>query len=319
MEPQSIGSLEVSAIGLGTNMFGRKLGAEGAERVVGAAIDAGITFFDTADRYGGGGVSEQYLGQALRGRRDEVVIATKFGLEMDGDPTHAGGGKDWVPQACEDSLRRLGTDHLDLFYLHFPDPDTPLEETLLALGELVTAGKVREVGCSNYSSHLLREAVGAAQHDGAASYVAVQNEYSLVHREADETGVLDACRELRLAFVPYFPLASGLLTGKYGRDGSAPPDSRLAQMRPHRPHLDLSERNLALVEELRRFATDHGHTILDLAFAWLLAHDEIPTVIAGATSPEQVVANAAAASWRLSDADIDDVQVILAAHDLESG
>lgn len=310
-----IGSLEVSVVGLGCNNFGRKLDEQATAAVVHAALDAGITFFDTADIYGGT-KSEVFLGRALRKRRDEVVIATKFGMAV--DERRRGARPEYVRQAAEDSLRRLGTDRIDLYQLHQPDPNVPIAETLGALDELVRAGKVREIGCSNFSVARLREAEAAVR-PGAARFVSVQNEYSLLHREP-ERDVLPECERLGLAFLPYFPLANGLLTGKYRRGRPAPEGSRLAPRGPwlirllrrlrHR-YGSLSDRNLSIVESLIEFATAHGHTLVDLAVSWLLVQPTVASVIAGATSPEQVRMNAAAANWLLSRADLAEIDRLL--------
>jgi aryl-alcohol dehydrogenase-like predicted oxidoreductase len=298
-----IGSLAVSVVGLGCNNFGKRLDAAASSAVVHAALDAGITFFDTADIYGGTR-SEEYLGRALGARRDEVVIATKFGMRVDDE--RQGARPEYVRRAVEDSLRRLGTDRIDLYQLHRPDPTVPIADTLGALDELVRAGKVREIGCSNFSAEQLREAEAAVQ-PGAARFVSVQNEYSLLHREP-ERDVLAECERLGLAFLPYFPLASGLLTGKYRQGQPAPQGSRI-QAGWHAELL--TEENLTIVERLIDFASARGHTLLELAFSWLLAHPVVASVIAGATKPEQVAADAAAARWDLTDADLAELDSVV--------
>ena len=305
MDTRLLGSLEVSPLGLGCNNFGRKIDQSEATEVVRTALEKGITFFDTADRYGygdhpfsGPGRSEEFLGTALGSNRNEVVVATKFGLPMSEDPADAGGGRAWIPRACEHSLRRLGTDYIDLYMIHFPDPATPIEETLGALTELVVAGKVREIGCSNFTAELLREAETTSREKGLTRFVTVQNEYSLLRREAEED-VLPFCAESGIAFLPYFPLASGLLTGRYSKNQPPPPDSRLAAWTP-REHFALTEETLDRVERLSNFATARGRTVLELAFAWLLSNPLVSSVIAGATSPEQVRSNAAASQWILT-------------------
>jgi aryl-alcohol dehydrogenase-like predicted oxidoreductase len=305
MERRRIGSLEVSVVGLGCNNFGGRLDAGATAAVVHAAIDAGINFFDTADIYGGT-KSEEFIGGALGGRRDQVVLATKFGGKI--DEQRKGAKAAYVRQAVEDSLRRLGTDRIDLYQLHVPDPETPIEETLGALAELVRAGKVREIGCSNFSVEQLRAAEAAAPAAGAR-FVSVQNEYSLLKREPERDGVLAECERLGLAFLPYFPLASGLLTGKY-RQGQPPPEgSRLAGSGTSGRFLN--ERSLALVEELIRFAESRGHTILELAFSWLLTRPAVASVIAGATKAEQVKANVSAAGWTLAGDDLAQIDRVL--------
>jgi aryl-alcohol dehydrogenase-like predicted oxidoreductase len=306
VETRRIGSLDVSVVGLGCNNFGSRLDEDGSRRVVHAALDAGITMFDTADIYGAT-ASEQYLGRALGPRRDEVVVATKFGGAVDGGTGGAGAG--YVEQAVEASLRRLGTDRIDLYQLHFPDEQTPLDETLGALDALVRAGKVREIGCSNFSPELIAEADGIARASGGARFVSVQNEYSLLRR-GPEKGVLDACARHDLAFVPYFPLASGMLTGKYRR-GEAPPEgTRLAQMPAERVEQAMSERNFDKVEALEAWAAGRGRSLLELAMSWLLHRPRVATVIAGATRPEQVRANVDAASWALSDEDLREIDAV---------
>jgi aryl-alcohol dehydrogenase-like predicted oxidoreductase len=296
MDTRTIGTLHVSAVGVGCNNFGTRIDADATRAVVDAALDAGVTFFDTADIYGRG-ESEALLGRALRGRRDRAVVATKFGHRNAGPL--AGGRPETVRRAAEDSLRRLGTERIDLYQMHQPDPSVPIDETLGALRALVDAGVVREVGCSNFSAEQIRDAERAARRVGVR-FVSVQNEYSLFHR-APEGGVLDACAELGLAFLPYYPLASGLLTGKYRRGAEVPSGTRLSEGR----YADLiNDENLATVERLTAFAEARGRTLLEIAVSWLLARPAVASVIAGATRPEQVRANAAAAGWRLTDADL---------------
>jgi aryl-alcohol dehydrogenase-like predicted oxidoreductase len=304
MDTRQIGSLEVSVVGLGCNNFGRRLDFDATSAVVDAALDSGITFFDTADVYGGT-KSEEYLGRALGRRRDEMVIATKFGSAV--DEQRKGARPEYVRQAVEDSLRRLGTDRIDLYQLHRPDPEVPIEDTLGALEELVQAGKVREIGCSNFSADQLREAEQATR-EGAARFVSVQNEYSLMHRQPEQD-VLTECERLGIAFIPYFPLANGLLSGKYRQGQNAPAGSRLDSSRGDRV---LTERNLAIVEDLIGFSERRAHTILELAFSWLLARPAVASVIAGATSPEQMRSNAGAAGWKLTDAELAEVDSIVA-------
>jgi aryl-alcohol dehydrogenase-like predicted oxidoreductase len=304
METRRIGSLQVSSVGLGCNNFGGRLDERTSTVVVHAALDSGITFFDTADVYGDAR-SESYLGRALGPRRPEVVIATKFGMALDG--TRRGAHPDYVRRAAEDSLRRLGTDHIDLYQLHQPDPDVPIADTLGALAALVAEGKVREIGCSNFSAGQLR-AAAAAVSAGSPPFVSVQNEYSLMHRDP-ETGVLAECERLHLGFLPYFPLASGLLSGKYRRGRPHPQKTRLPGSK--RGERFLSSPYLDLVEALIAFAQSKGHTLLELAFSWLLSRSVVSSVIAGAMTEEQVRANARAAKWTLTDADLADVDAIL--------
>jgi aryl-alcohol dehydrogenase-like predicted oxidoreductase len=303
METRRIGSLAVTVIGVGCNNFGGRIDAEATERVALAALDAGINFFDTADVYGGTR-SEEFLGHALKSRRDEAVIATKFGIKL--DERRPGGGKpEYVRRAAEDSLRRLGTDRIDLYQLHRPDSETPIADTLGAMNELVKEGKVREIGCSNFSVEQLREAEAAAK--GGARFASVQNHYSLFHREP-ERDVLPECERQGIAFLPYFPLANGLLTGKYRKGRPVPEGSRLSGS----DNPWLSEENLDRVEALLQFAESKGHSLLELAFSWLLSRPAIASVIAGATKPEQIRANAAAPDWKLSEDDLARIDRIMA-------
>jgi len=292
MNLRRIGSLHVSLVGLGCNNFGMRIDAAATERVVSAALDAGINFFDTADIYGAT-QSEVFLGRALRGRRTQAIVATKFGMAV--DDQRKGARPDYVRRACDDSLKRLATDYIDLFQLHQPDPTVPIADTLGVMNELVQAGKVKEIGCSNFSAEQLDEAARRTK-SGAARFVSVQNEYSLVHREPEKS-VLPACDRLGLAFLPYFPLASGLLTGKYEAGKGAPKDSRLSLPWTSR---FTSDKNVRIAEALKAFAAARKHTLLEVAFSWLASHPQVASVIAGATSPEQVRANAAAVNWSLS-------------------
>jgi aryl-alcohol dehydrogenase-like predicted oxidoreductase len=311
METRRIGSLDVSVVGLGCNNFGWRLDAAATKKVVDAALAAGINFFDTADIYGKG-QSEEYLGRALGSRRSGIVLTTKFGMKMDEE--RKGAKPAYLRQALEDSLRRLGTDHVDLYQLHTPDPEVPIADTLGALAELVQAGKVREIGCSNFSADQLREAEAAVE-PGAVRFVSVQNEYSLFHREP-EREVLAACERHGLAFIPFFPLASGLLTGKYRKGRPLPGKGRLTEDRFAGLR---SEENLDKVEKLIAFADSRGHTLLELAFAWLLARPVVASVIAGATSAEQAESNAKAAGWQLSEEDMAEIDRIVPAGSTSPG
>lgn len=304
METRRIGVLEVSVAGLGCNNFGWRIDAAASAAAVNAALDAGINFFDTADIYGGG-QSEEFLGRALGSRRGEVLIATKFGMKMDDE--RRGARPEYVRQAAEDSLRRLGTDRIDLYQLHQPDAQVPIAETLGALDALVRAGKVREIGCSNFSGDQLREA-GAAVRAGSARFVSVQNQYSLLVREP-EADVIPECARSGIAFLPFFPLANGLLTGKYRRGQPLPEGSRARE--GFGPKV-FTDENLALVESLSEFAAARGHSMLELAVSWLAAQPAVASVIAGAKSPQQVEANASAAGWRLGEADRAAIEEILA-------
>ena len=305
MDTRRIGSLTVSAVGLGCNNFGGRLDAAATADVVHAALDAGVTLFDTADVYGGTR-SEAFLGRALGTRRRDVVVATKFGMRV--DDARQGARPDYVRRACEDSLRRLGTDVVDLYQLHTPDPAVPIADTLGALDELVAAGKVREIGCSNFSVAQLRAAAAVPTR---AHFASVQNEYSLFHRAPEDDGVLAECERAGLGFLPYFPLASGLLSGKYRRGAPPPPGTRLAGGGWGSDRL--TDANLERVERLTRVAEARGHAVLELAVAWLLARPAVASVIAGATRAEQVRANAAAAAWRLGGDDLAAVEQALAA------
>jgi aryl-alcohol dehydrogenase-like predicted oxidoreductase len=311
METRAIGSLQPTVVGLGCNNFGGRIDEAATKKVVGAALDAGITLFDTADIYGGT-LSEEYLGRALGARRDEALVATKFGVAID-DERKGGASAAYVASACEDSLRRLGTDRIDLYQLHFPDQATPHEETLTALDALVTAGKVREIGCSNFSPEMIDESARASADNGIARYVSVQNEYSLLRRGPEKQGVLDACVKHDLAFIPYFPRASGVLSGKYARGAAPAEGTRLASLPADRQEQALSDAVMNRVEALDAWARDHGHTLLELAFSWLLARPAVASVIAGATKPDQVAANAAAAEWKLTPADITEIDDVIAA------
>ena len=299
MESRSLGPLRVSVVGVGCNNFGMRIDAEQTARVVDAALDAGITFFDTADIYGST-KSEELLGRALGARRPRAVVATKFGMKI--DERRRGARPDYVRRAVEDSLARLGTDYIDLYQLHEPDPDVPIADTLGALDDLVQSGKVRAIGCSNFTAAQLDDAAGASA-PGAARFASVQNEYSLLHREP-ERGVLAACDRLHMAFLPYFPLASGLLTGKYETGRGAPPGSRLSLAWTARFTTD---RNVAVAEALKAYAAAHGRTLLELAMSWLAARPQVASVIAGATSPEQVRANAGAVAWTLTPEELADI------------
>jgi aryl-alcohol dehydrogenase-like predicted oxidoreductase len=310
MQTRSIGALDASVVGLGCNNFGGRIDEAASKKVVDAALDVGINLFDTADIYGGTR-SEEYLGRSLAGRRDRALIATKFGGPIDGE-RKGGASASYIARACDDSLQRLGTDRIDLYQIHFPDQATPLEETLGALDALVRAGKVREIGCSNFSADMIEAATRISAEHGWARFVSVQNEYSLLRRGPEKQGVLDACAKLGLAFIPYFPLASGVLSGKYKRGEVPPAGTRLAGMAADRQEQALSDAVMNRVEALEAWATAHGHTLLDLAFAWLLAKPVVACVIAGATKPEQVVANAAAAQWHLTEAEMAEIDAVIA-------
>jgi aryl-alcohol dehydrogenase-like predicted oxidoreductase len=299
MPIRQIGSLDVSLVGLGCNNFGGRTDESQSIEVIEAALDAGINFFDTADIYGGTR-SEEILGKALGRNRADVIVATKFGMSL--GPGLLGAAPGYVKSAVEASLRRLGMDHVDLCQLHRPDPATPIGDTLAALAELVEAGKVREIGCSNFSAAQLREAA-AATSEGAPRFVSVQNEYNLLHREP-ELDVLQECEHLGMAFVPYYPLAAGVLSGKYRRGEPPPAGTRLASMAVERQEKLLAESTMDIVEELERFARERGHSLLELAVAWLASKTAVASVITGATKPDQVRANVKAADWVLTDEEV---------------
>jgi aryl-alcohol dehydrogenase-like predicted oxidoreductase len=297
MQTRRIGSLTVSVVGLGCNNFGMTIDEKQSADVVHAALDAGINFFDTADMYGGTN-SERFLGKALGKRRNEAIVATKFGMRAS-DEFQGGATPEYVKRAADASLKRLNIDRIDLYQLHKPDAGVPIADTLGALDELVKAGKVREIGCSNVSVAQLRDAEGAVT-KGAAKFVSVQNQYSLLHRDP-EHDVLPECARLGLAFLPYFPLANGLLTGKYSK-GVAPPKGTRMQM--GWAASGLTDKNFTIVEGLRVIAERSGHSMLELALSWLLRNDAVASVIAGATKPEQIRANAQAAGWKISKDDL---------------
>ncbi len=304
METRKIGSLNASVVGLGCNNFGWNIDEAATKQVVDAALEAGVNFFDTADIYGGT-KSEEFLGRVLQGRRDRVVLASKFGIRID-DARPGGARPEYIQRAVEDSLRRLQTDHLDLYQLHRPDDSTPIADTLGALNALVQAGKVREIGCSNFSAAQLQEAQAAAA--GGARFVSVQNEYSLLDR-TPEAEVLPQCEKLGIGFLPYFPLASGLLTGKYRQGQPLPQGTRISPGSGFAKLL--TDKNLSVVESLITFAESRGHTILELAFSWLIRQPAVASVIAGATSAAQIQSNAAAASWHLSSEDLAEIETLL--------
>ena len=300
--PLGRSGLVVSAVGIGCNAFGSRVDQAGVDRIVGTAIDLGVTLFDTADTYTHG-VSEEMLGAALRGRRDDVVVATKFGMDMGGrnGPDHgARGSRRYVRRALEASLRRLGTDHVDLYQLHQPDRITPIEETLTALGELVAEGRVRYVGCSNFAAWEVAHAHHVAQRLGVPGFISAQNEYSLYNRVAEDE-LVPACQALGLGVLPYFPLAYGLLTGKYHRGEAAPEGSRLAH--PGQEHR-LTTADFDRVDALAGFADSRGVDLLTLAVGGLAAQPGVGSVIAGVSRPEQVESNVRAAGWQPGEDDL---------------
>lgn len=311
MEYRHLGrsGLQVSVVGLGCNNFGRRMDQDQTTAVVNKCLDLGITLFDTADVYGGNGLSEEFLGRALGGRRHDVVVATKFGMKMGEGPMQGGGSRRWIQRAVEDSLRRLNTDYIDLYQLHTPDPATPIEETLRALDDLVRAGKVRYIGHSNFAGWQAAEAALVARHLNLTPFISAQNEYSLLNRHI-ERELVPACNKFGVSVLPYFPLASGFLTGKY-RPGEPPPEgTRLAMMGPMADRV-LTEKNFATLAKLEDFAQARDHTILELAIGWLASQGHVASVIAGATKPEQVEANVKAAEWRLTPEELAEVDQLL--------
>lgn len=312
MEIRNLGhsGLRVSAIGLGCNNFGGRIDTEASRKVVHAALDAGITLFDTADAYGERGGSETALGEILGPRRKDIVLATKFALPMDDAEVLKGASRRYIVHAVEASLTRLRTDWIDLYQQHFPDPLTPIEETLRALDDLVRAGKIRYAGCSNQPAWRVVEAAWTARSAGLNGFVSCQDELSLLVR-GHEAELMPAMRAYGLGLLPYFPLASGLLTGKYKRNTPMPADARLTKTQRLADKY-LTEANWAVAERLGSFAETRGHTLLELAFSWLLSRAPVSSVIAGATKPEQVAANVAAGCWRLTDEELAEVDGITA-------
>lgn len=299
---------EVSLVGLGANNFGGRTDLAASRAVVDKALDLGITLIDTADVYGNRGGSEECLGQILGPRRNGVVLATKFGLPMDAAGKLRGASRRYIMQALEASLRRLRTDWIDLYQLHRPDAQTPIEETLRALDDLVKQGKVRFIGCSNLSATQLREAQSVAQRNRFASFICCQDEYSLLARDL-EKDLFAVMRDHGLSLLPYFPLASGLLTGKYQRGAPLPAGTRLGDSPPRGGDV-LSTRNWRLVEALSAFAAARGRTLLELAMSWLASRPYVASVIAGATKPEQVEQNVGAVGWTLSADDLAEIDRI---------
>ncbi|MEJ0028475.1 MAG: aldo/keto reductase [Rhizomicrobium sp.] len=299
METRKLGQsgIAVSTVGLGCNNFG-VLPLDASRRVVDRALDLGITLLDTADVYGNRGGSEEQLGEILGSRRKDIVLATKFGMPMDDEGAKSGSSAAYIRAACEASLKRLKTDWIDLYQQHRPDPNTPIEETLRVLDDLVKAGKVRAIGSSNMPADQLGLAHGTSAKNGLAAFVTAQDEYSLLVRDVERALVPTLTKE-GMGLLPYFPLASGLLSGKYRKDAEIPADTRYARMGRFGDRY-MTEENWRIVGDLAAFAEARGRTILDLAFAWLLAHPWLPSVIAGATRPEQVEQNVKAASWKLT-------------------
>ncbi len=301
--------IEVSALGLGCNNFGIRLDLAQTQRVVDAAIDAGITFFDTADTYGNRGGSETLLGAALGARRKNVILATKFGLPMDDEGRLKGGSRAYVTNAVEASLRRLNTDWIDVYFYHRPDPSTPVEETLRALDDLLRHGKVRFAGCSNQSGTQLADAMEIARTNELTPFAVAQDQYNLLSRQI-EAALIPAIQRYGLALIPYFPLASGMLTAKYRKGEPMPTGTRLSN--PRYSERFLNGRNFEIVEQLAAFCAARGRSLLQLAFAWLLTKPHVATIIAGASTPEQLRQNADALGWRMTAEEIAAVDKITA-------
>ena len=302
MEFRNLGrsGLQVSVVGLGCNNFGMRIDLDSTKSVVNAALDAGINLFDTADVYGGS-KSEEFLGVALGEKRHDVVVATKFGMKMGEGPYKSGGSRKYIVAACEASLRRLNTDYIDLYQIHTPDPKTPIEETMRALDDLVKAGKVRYTGHSNFTGWMAAEAHYVAKMHGLTHFISAQNEYNLIARGI-EGELVPACDRFGVGILPYFPLASGLLTGKYRQGEEPPAGTRFGEwFKGPFAQRTLNDRNFGIVAKLDEFAVAHGHTLLDLAFGWLISKPTVGSVIAGATKTEQVTGNVAAGNaWRLT-------------------
>ena len=312
MEYRNLGSsgLRVSLVGLGCNNFGMRLDLEQTRAVVDRAFDLGITLFDTADMYGGRGGSETQLGKILGHRRKDIVLASKFGMAMSDDGTKIGASRRYIMSAVEDSLRRLKTDWIDLYQLHQPDPLTPLDETMQALDDLVTQGKIRYVGCSNLPSWQVVESQWISKSMGLNRFVSCQDEYNILNRNL-EAELIPAMQKYGCGLLPYFPLASGLLTGKYKRT-EMPEGARLTDMPTFANRVYLTDENFDIVDNLNKFAHKTGHSILELAFGWMASRPTTASIIAGATKPEQIDANVAAVNWVLSQSEIDEVNKISA-------
>ena len=313
MEYRRLGSagLKVSALGLGTNNFGERMDERASVGIVHAALDVGINFIDTANRYGNGH-SEEFIGKALKGRRWQGLIGTKFGRNAGKGPNDAGGSRQHIMKAVEDSLRRLDTDYIDLYQMHVADAETPIEETLRALDDLIRQGKVRYIGCSGFRAWELCEALWTARALSLNSFVSVQPPYNLLEREIEED-LVPLCRRYNVGIIPYHPLAAGFLTGKYREGKPIPPGTRFA-LTPRHNHF-FSEENFSRLAKLERFAQERRHSIAELALAWLFANPQMSTVIAGASTPEQITANLRALEWQLTDEDLGEIGRIVRSDD----
>lgn len=302
--------LRVSLVGLGCNNFGGRIDLEAARKVVDKAIESGITLFDTADIYGARGGSETALGELLGARRKDIVLATKFGMDMDAEGIKKGGSRRYIVEAVEASLKRLKTDWIDLYQIHRPDPLTPIEETLRTLEDLIRQGKVRYIGCSNLPSWQVADAYWTARNHGIEGFASCQDEYSLLVRGAEKE-LIPAARHFGMGLLPYFPLANGLLTGKYKRNQPMPDGARMTR-EAQRANEVLTEANWQKTEKLSAFCEKHGKTIVELAFSWLAAQPVVSSVIAGATRPEQIEANVKAAGWKLNAEELAEIDAITA-------
>ena len=306
--PLGKSGLQVSVVGLGCNNFGMRTDAEGTRAVVAKALDEGVNLFDTADVYGGRGKSEELLAKALGNRRKDIIVATKFGSPMGDAPHMRGGSRRHIMDAVDDSLKRLGTDYIDLYQIHFPDPSTPEEETLETLDSLVRSGKVRYLGNSNYAGWQVAEASWISKSHGWAAYISAQNQYNLLDRRV-ERELVPACEHYGLGILPYFPLASGFLTGKYKRGADPAKDTRLGMMRQMADRV-LNDENFDKLEKLDSFAKSHGHSMVELATSWLACQPQVSSVISGATRPEQVTENVKAAGWKMTRDELGEIDKI---------
>lgn len=307
MEYRYLGNsgLQISEIGLGTNNFGRRLDAEGTARVMNQALEDGVTFIDTANVYGGG-LSETYIGQAIKGKRDQYILATKVAMKMGDGANQSGASRQHILTEIENSLTRLQTDYVDLYQIHRPDINTPIEETLETLDQLVTQGKVRYIGCSNYQSWQICEALWTSRTKNLIPFSTIQPHYNMFNREIEKE-LVPFCKTYGVGILPYFPLANGFLTGKYRRGEAAPEGARLSE----NDRGMFSDKNFDILEGLEKFAQERNKTILDVAFAWLLSNPCVSSVIAGATKPEQVTANAKTSGWQLTDKEMTEIDGIL--------
>ena len=311
MELRNLGKsgLKVSLVGIGCNNFGGRADAETSKKVLRKALDLGITLFDTADTYGNRGGSETIMGDYLGEERKNIVLASKFGWQMDDEGIKKGGSRRYIMQAVHDSLKRLKTDYLDLYQFHRPDPDTPIEETLRTMNDLIRQGMVRYIGCSNMPAWQVADAHWTAKSLGLEGFASCQDEYSLLVRKV-EPELLPAIRRYGMGLLPYFPLASGLLTGKY-QGGTKPEGARLSKSQQLADQY-MTDQNLATVDRLEAFAQARGHTLLELAFSWLAANPSISSVIAGATRPEQLEQNVGAVNWKMTAEELAEVDKLIA-------